>query len=94
VDKFSRLFTWNSPTYSQSWPVRRILQSIETRLYFHDGQWTPDPAQAQHFPDSGKVIEACLRYHLTDVDLVLQLNPETAGVYDTHIRLFDHALGA
>ena len=70
--------------------MKRILRDPKTFSYFREGQWTPDPAQAQHFPDSGKVIETCLRYHLTEVELVLQLNPEVLGPYDTHVKLFDY----
>ncbi len=72
-------------------PMRRLLQSVKTGEYFREGQWTPDPAQAQNFSDSGKVIETCLRHHLTDVELVLQPNAETVGVAATHVRLFDYA---
>jgi hypothetical protein len=71
--------------------MRRLLQSVKTGEYFCDGQWTPDPARAQHFSDSGEVIETCLRHHLTDVELVLQLNTEAVGGSDTHVRLFDYA---
>jgi hypothetical protein len=70
--------------------MRRLLQSVKTGEYFREGQWTPDPAQAQDFPDSGKVIEVCLRHHFTDVELVLQPSAETVGVSDTHVRLFDY----
>jgi hypothetical protein len=74
--------------------MRRLLQSVKTGEYFREGQWTPDAAQAQHFSNSGEVIETCLRHHLTEVELVLQLGPEIAGVYDTHVRLFDYAVPA
>jgi hypothetical protein len=30
------------------------------------------------------------RYHLTEVELVLQLNAEPQEAYDTHLRLFDY----
>ncbi len=53
--------------------MRRLLKNLRTREYFGQGQWTPDPGQAQDFPNSGKVIDTCLKYHLTDVELVLQL---------------------
>jgi hypothetical protein len=71
--------------------MRRLLRSLKTGEYFRDGRWTPDSAQAQHFSDSGEVIETCLRYHLTEVELVLQLDSEAVGVSDTHVRLFDYA---
>jgi hypothetical protein len=70
--------------------MRRLLKSLRTREYFCEGQWTPEASRAQHFPDAGNVIDTCLRYHLTDVELVLQLNAEPHDAYDTHLRLFDY----
>ena len=70
--------------------MRRLLRSIRTREYFNQGSWTSDPAQAQHFPDSGKVIDTCLKHHLRNVELVLQLSAEPREPYDTHLRLFDY----
>ena len=70
--------------------MRRLVKSLRTREYFGQGQWTSDPGQAQDFPDSGKAIDTCLKYHLTDVELVLQLNAEPEDAFDTHLRLFDY----
>jgi hypothetical protein len=70
--------------------MRRLLKSVTTREYFGQGQWTPDPAQAQDFTDAGKAIDTCLKYHLSDVELVLQLGAEPRDPYDTHLRLFDY----
>ena len=70
--------------------MRRMLKSLRTREYFGQGQWTLDASQAQDFPDSGKAIDACLKYHLTDVELVLQLDAEPQDAFDTHLRLFDY----
>ncbi len=70
--------------------MRRLLKSVTTREYFGQGQWTPDPAQAQDFADAGKAIDTCLKYHLSDVELVLQLGAEPRDAYDTHVRLFDY----
>ncbi len=72
--------------------MRRLLKSLRTREYFGHGQWTADPSQAQDFSDSGKAIATCLRYHLTDVELVLQLEAQPRDPYDTHLRLFDYDL--
>lgn len=74
--------------------MRRLLQSVKTREYFGAGYWTPDPTLAQDFPDAGKAIDTCLKYHLRDVDLVLQLNAEPQDRYDTHLRLFDYGAAA
>ncbi len=74
--------------------MRRLLKSLTTHEYFGQGCWTPDPAQAQEFPDAGKVIDTCLKYHFTDVELVLQLDAEPQELYDTHLRLFDYGRAA
>jgi hypothetical protein len=70
--------------------MRRLLKNLTTREYFGQGQWTPDPSQAQDFSDSGKAIDTCLKYHLTDVELILQLDAEPQDAFDTHLRLFDY----
>ena len=70
--------------------MRRLVRNLMTQDYFSQGHWTHEASQAQHFTDSGKAIETCLKYHLTDVELVLQLNAEPQAAYDTHLRLFDY----
>jgi hypothetical protein len=70
--------------------MRRLLKSLRTHEYFGQDQWTPDPGQAQDFPDSGKAIDTCLKYHLTDVELILQLEAQPQDAFDTHLRLFDY----
>ena len=70
--------------------MRRLLKNLRTCEYFARGRWTPDPSQAQDFPDSGQAINTCLRYHLTDVELVLQLNAGPEDAFATHLRLFDY----
>ena len=70
--------------------MRRLVKSLRTQEYFCQGHWTPEPSQAQDFPDAGDAINTCLRYHLTDVELVLQLYAEPQAGFDTHLRLFDY----
>jgi hypothetical protein len=70
--------------------MRRLLKSLKTRQYFGQCQWTADPHEAQDFSNGGQVIDTCLRYHLTDVELVLQINAEPQDAFDTHLRLFDY----
>ena len=70
--------------------MRRLVKSLRTHEYLGYGRWTPDPHQAQDFPDSGKAIDTCLKHHLTDVELVLQLSTEPQDAFDTHLRLFDY----
>ncbi len=72
--------------------MRRVLKNFKTQEYFSQGHWTREPSEAQDFPDSGNVINTCLQYHLTDVELVLQLNAEPQDAFDTHLRLFDYEL--
>ena len=70
--------------------MRRLIKNLRTHEYLRQGQWTPDPSQAQDFSDAGKAIDTCLRYHFTDVELVLQLDAEPQEAFDTHLRLFDY----
>jgi hypothetical protein len=70
--------------------MRRLVKSLRTQEYFSQGHWTREASQAQHFRDAGNAIETCLRYRLTDVELVLQLSNEPQEGFDTHLRLFDY----
>jgi len=72
--------------------VRRLIRSLKSCQYFRNGQWTADPDLAEHFPDAGKVVEACVRFHLVDVELVLQRVGETSGFFDMHLRLLDQPM--
>lgn len=74
--------------------MRRLVKSLRSNGYFSQGHWTSEASQAQDFTDAGNAIETCLRYHLTDVELVLQLNAEPQEAFDTHLRLFDYGLKA
>jgi len=74
--------------------MRRLIKSLRTSEYLRYGQWTTDPSQAEHFADAGKAIDACLKYHLTEVELVLQPNPGPEHGCDTHVRLFDYGAAA
>jgi len=67
-----------------------MIRCISSGKFFHGGSWTPDPSEAEHFADAGKAIEACVRHHFTDVELVIQLNPNPHGVFDARVRLFDY----
>ena len=74
--------------------MRRLVKSLRTQEYFSEGRWTREVSLAQDFTDAGNAIETCLRYHLTDVELILQLNAEPQEAFDTHLRLFDYGLQA
>src|SRR5437660_5626290 len=82
------------PSKHSSQIVRRLIRSLKSYQYFRDGQWTADPNLADHFADAGKVVEACVRYHLVDVELVLQRIGESSGLFDMHLRLLDQPLAA
>ena len=69
--------------------MRRIIRNVKSGKYFHQGQWTTDPMLAEHFPDSGTLINTCLKHQLKDVELVLQPNPEPTRALDTCVRLFE-----
>ena len=74
--------------------VRRLIRSCKSSEYFRSGQWTPDPNEADHFSDAGKVVEACIRHHLTDVELVLQLTTQPSGSFEMHLPLRDQRAAA
>ena len=69
--------------------VRRLIRSLRTSQYFRGGQWTPDPNLADQFEDAGKVVDACIRHHLVEVELVLEFNTAPSGFFETHLRLLD-----
>ena len=56
-------------TGAETHPKARQLPffGLKTQDYFSQGHWTREASQAQHFTDSGKAIDACLRYRRTDV---------------------------
>ncbi len=69
--------------------MRRVIRNVTSHEYFRKGQWTFDPSQAEDFCNSAQAIETCLRYHLRDIELVLQLNEAPQEAYDVHVRLFE-----
>jgi hypothetical protein len=74
--------------------VRRVIRNLRSSEYFRGGQWTPNAELADQFPDAGKVVEACIRHHLVEVELVLQFITEPSGVFETHLRLLDQPRAA
>ena len=70
--------------------MTRVIRSTKSHEYLHGGEWTPDPHLADQFPDSGEAIAACLRFHLREVELVLQFDDEPLEACDTHLALFDY----
>jgi len=72
--------------------MKRLVRSVVSGQYLHEGRWTPDPEVADHFADSGDAINTCISQHLRDVELVLQLKDQPDDHYDLHLRLFDYRL--
>jgi hypothetical protein len=66
--------------------IRRLLRRIDSQEYFHDGAWTPDPAQAQTFEDVVEAAEACARYGLMDVELALRFDQGSQDIFSVVIR--------
>jgi hypothetical protein len=71
--------------------VRYFIRSTKTQKYFHEGQWTLDSHLAQAFPDTSKALGAYLRYHLKNVELVLQFRSEPSEIYDLCMPLSVHS---
>lgn len=67
-----------------NWQVKstaRLVRHRRSRAYFKDGRWTEKAESATNFGDIQDVVEACLRYQLTDVELVMRFEsklPELA----------------
>jgi len=70
--------------------MTHLVRHLNTHLYLHDGGWTPDPAQADHFTHSIDAIKTCLAHHYGDVELILQLYAQPNPRFDLHLHLFDH----
>ena len=50
---------------------RQLLRDISNSLYYKaPGEWTPDPEQAQHFPELQELITACERSGIRDAEVV------------------------
>ncbi len=64
-----------------------LIRDTRTREYFHEGSWTLDPYRAEVFPDATKVVAACVRFQLRDVELVLQFGLEARGPYSIDLPL-------
>ena len=64
--------------------VRRLLRHKVSLEYFRDGQWIDDPHEATSYSDVMQAAQACVRYGLCDVEMVLRCDrPSPAGVFCT-----------
>lgn len=67
-----------------TWQVKstaRLVRHRRSRAYFKNGRWTENAEAATNFPSIQQVAEACLKYQLTDVELVMRFEskfPELA----------------
>ncbi len=64
----------------------RLLRCRTTHRYFNGQDWTPDPSQAQIFPDEFDAARACLAHDLHDVELVLRNQLTGAEIFSTLMR--------
>lgn len=62
--------------------LKYFIRNTKTREYFHEGEWTLDSHLAQAFSDTSKAVGAYLRYHLKNVELVLQFRSEPSEIND------------
>ncbi len=74
-----------SATYVSSFchpnSVRRLLRHKISQEYFRDGRWLNDPREATSYPDVLLAAQACIRYGLEDVEMVLRLDPAAADIF-------------
>ena len=59
----------------------RLLRHRRSRAYFENGRWTENAEAATNFADLRQVVDACLKYQLSDVELVMRFEsklPELA----------------
>jgi hypothetical protein len=69
--------------------MRRMIRNVRSGRYFRGGEWTDNPKLAEHFSDSGRLINTCLKHRLRDVELVLEADAGPVRAPDTHVRLFE-----
>lgn len=58
-----------------NWKVKstaRMVRHRRSRAYFNDGKWTEKVESATNFANIEDVVEACQKYQLTDVELVMR----------------------
>lgn len=59
----------------------RLVRHRRSRAYFENGRWTENAERATNFPNLEEVAQVCLKYQLTDVELVMRFEgkfPELA----------------
>jgi len=67
-----------------NWTVKstaHLVRHRRSRAYFQNGRWTESTEAATNFPNIQEVVQACLKYQLTDVELVMRFEsklPELA----------------
>ena len=62
--------------------TRHVIRDIKTRAYFRAGSWVDDPALAQDFKHTRLVIEACAKYDLPEVEMVIQVCEKPSPKYE------------
>jgi hypothetical protein len=67
-------------------PIRRFLRDRASQAYFKDGNWTPDPAEANTFSDVLEVAETCTRYGLSNVEVALRYEANSCDLFCITLR--------
>jgi hypothetical protein len=51
--------------------MKRLIRKTKSRKYFDHGEWTPDIAQAQKFPNPLSAIRCSIRNDLRNAEVVV-----------------------
>ena len=54
----------------------RVIRDLKTGEYFKKGDWTPRFDDAQPFQGVSEIVRVCLALKLTDVEMVMRIDPE------------------
>jgi hypothetical protein len=64
--------------------VKRLLRHRVSQEYFRDGEWIDNPREATSYLDVLEAAQACIRYGLWDVEMVLRCDhPAAADAFCT-----------
>jgi hypothetical protein len=67
-------------------PIKRVLRHRTSSAYFTDTGWTHNPAEARSFSDVVEAAETCARCGLSDVELALRYEADTADLFCVPLR--------
>lgn len=52
-------------------PLKRVIRSKESGMFFKDGDWTEDVDDATNFSSAAEAAEACSAHQLKNAELIL-----------------------